>query len=98
MAIVNASAQFDARGALAAAMILPPPYVGPTTEKGTGEKVALHANLNSQMEMLLASGVLVGRASLGYGEAENIFIDAPLKLENGRLSIDVEALRNLLGL
>ena len=50
------------------------------------------------MEILASSGTLIGRISPGRGEAELIIIDAPLTLEDGRLMIDINALKALLGL
>lgn len=76
-----------------------PPKVQSVEERLYPEKdVHLVTHWNAQMELLASSGTLVGRISPGRGEAESIILDAPLKLEDDKLSIDIDALKALLGL
>jgi hypothetical protein len=91
---------FAANGSLAAdlKLVVAPPYVGATANKGTGIKEMLTTNLNAQMEMLLSPNTLAGRASANFGNAEAITPQSPLVLEDGKLSIDIDALKILLGL
>ena len=76
-----------------------PPVVQSIEERLHPEyDVHLVTHWNCQLELLASSGTLVGRASPGRGDAESIIIDAPLKLDDGKLTIDIEALKDLLGL
>ena len=69
-----------------------------TIDDDTGEtlKASLHAGHNDDMMLEVDEGSLVGRTDAGRGPAQRINVVSPLVLQDGVLSIDVEALRALL--
>lgn len=76
-------ATLSAAGKLAAdasIITLPqPPYVGVIANKGTDVMEMVTTNLNADMELLAASGTVVGRLSPGFGAAEAIPLPALMR-------------------
>ena len=79
-------ATLAAAGALAADVTIfqfplppQPPYVGVLANKGTDVMEMVTTNLNADMELLAASGTVVGRLSPGFGPAEAIPLPALMR-------------------
>lgn len=70
------------------------PLVYLANRDATDQKEAIHTHYNDDIKTEVDSPSLVGRTSPDCGEAEKVVPQAPLKLADGELFIDLDLIGN----